>query len=179
MWKTVIKGAVIGGIIVFVWGMISWGLLPWHRMAMNHFSSPNKVAEVVQSNTMEDGAYVYCCNMHPHDCKSHGAGPFIFAIVKKEGMNMKGAQLLVKGLIINIIAAFFVTWMLFRSKAQPYWHKVGFFVLAALFAAFATHFPAWNWMGFPAGYTFVALIDLVIAWFLAGLAVAKIVHKTK
>ena len=182
MWKTVIKGAVIGGIIVFVWGMISWGLLPWHRMNMHHFSNGSRVADVIQNNTMEDGIYVYSSHMHhtSHcgECKSSdGSGPFIFAAVSKNGINMKGTHLLVRGLIVNIIAAFFVTWMLYRTKSHPYWHKVGFFVLAALFAGFAVNFPHWNWMGFPFSYALVSVVDLVIGWFLAGLAVAKIVRK--
>jgi hypothetical protein len=30
MWPSLIKGGIMGGLAMFLWGMVSWTLLPWH-----------------------------------------------------------------------------------------------------------------------------------------------------
>jgi hypothetical protein len=37
-----------------------------------------------------------------------------------------------------------------------------------------THVPYWNWWSFPEEYTLVAMADLAVGWFLAGLVIARV-----
>ena len=34
---TSIKAGILGGIIVFMWGMVSWMVLPWHTSTIVSF----------------------------------------------------------------------------------------------------------------------------------------------
>jgi len=37
--------------------------------------------------------------------------------------------------------------------------------------------PNWNWWGFPRNYVILDLIDLIVAWTLAGFVISKLVSK--
>ena len=189
MRKTYIKCALVGGVIVFIWGMISWMVLPWHQMTMKSFSDEKDVAAAIQESTMESGVYVLpsCCKvegMSAEDAAKARAkksemlskGPFIFASVQKEGMSY-GAGRMVVGLISDILAAFFATWLFLCCRAMNYGKQVGFFAMLGLFAGFVSPLEGGIWMGMAPAYVFVAILDLIIPWVLAGLAIAKLAKK--
>ena len=54
--------------------------------------------------------------------------------------------------------------------------RVCYVALAGLTIGFVSHFPYWNWFGFSTAYTLVIIVDSLIAWFLAGLVLAKFVE---
>lgn len=190
--KSLWKAAVLGGIVVFIWGMVSWMLLPWHMSTTHRFTNEKEVAAVIKANAPESGVYFMpSCHM---DGKKKGsdeemkarmeeakmqmkAGPIMFASVHLEGMNADSPRPFIGSLIIQIIGAFFAAWLLVRAKAMTYMKQVGFVTMIGLFAGIVSALPAWNWMCFSTSWTIVALLDLVIGWFLGGLAIAKLVKK--
>jgi len=191
MKKTMVKCAVLGGLVVFLWGVVSWMVLPWHQMAMKKFDNESKVADVIQDNTKMSGVYVLpnCFSqekgMSKEDMEKSKMkmkemmqkGPMVFAIVKKEGMSGSMASKFIVGLIVNIVAAFFVTWLLMMTKAMAYMKQVYFVAAVAFTASLMIYLPDWVWMGMPFGCVVMHTIDLVIAWFLAGLVIAKLAKK--
>ena len=38
------KGALFGGLTLFVWGFVSWTVLPWHNMTFSTFTDEDEVA---------------------------------------------------------------------------------------------------------------------------------------
>lgn len=190
MSKTYWKCAILGGIIVFVWGIISWMLLPWHMMTTHKFANEEQVAEVIKKNALQDGIYFLpSCHLEMDgnkETKQHEMmvakdkmrkGPIVFASVHLGGMDPSSVRPFIGSLIIEIIAAFFATWLFLQTKAMPYARQVGWFAMLGLFAGIVCALPAWNWMCFSAGWTIVALLDLFIGWILAGLAIAKLARK--
>ena len=79
--------------------------------------------------------------------------------------------------LLQFVGAWLAIWMLMQTKGLSYKKKVGFFTVFGLSIALLGEVPAWNWMGFPCGYVLVNMSDLVISWFLAGLAMAKMLKK--
>jgi len=178
------KCAVVGGVIVFVWCMISWMVLPWHKATIQKFENESKVASVIRDNAMQDGVYFLpACkpDASPEEkMKSKEMmekGPFMFASVKLNGMSYTSAGPYIGALIIQIIGAYLITWLLFRTKGLKYMQQVGFITMVGFTIGFLSYLPAWNWMGFSWSYTIVGICDLVIAWFLAGLAMAKLAKR--
>lgn len=197
--KTLVKCAILGGIVVFVWGMVSWMVLPWHMMSMKRFDDESAVARTLQNNTSESGVYVLP-NFYKGDKMSSGAhgskgsgyeapstmdrmksgkeamrqGPFVFAMVRKEGMNPDSAAPFIAGLIVQIIAAGFITWLLMMTKAMSYMRQVTFVATIGLIAGLIAIMPHWVWCGFPFGFAAMGTIDLIIGWFLGGLVIAKL-----
>ncbi len=185
-----IRAAVLGGIIVFLWGLGSWMLLPLHQVTINHFQNEEMVAEVIRENALERGIYLLP-NMFTYDNKQvpdvarqrveegrekMARGPVMFASIQPLGVkpNMAGSFFI--SVIINIVGAFLISWIVSLIKGD-FWRRVGFVTLIGFIVGFLGLLPAWNWWNFSLSYVVVGIMDLIIAWFLAGLMIAKIQMK--
>lgn len=177
MLKTMILGGILGGIILFIWSSISWMMLPWHAASLNKFNNENVVAQAITSNVAKSGIYIF-----PSMCKDKSAnanmskGPFVFAAVHVED-NPPMWTMMIKYLIIQIIAAFFVTYLAAKAKGSSYLGRVWLVILFALAAGITCHLSYWNWFGFPTNYSLVSILDLLIGWFLAGLVIAGVTSR--
>jgi hypothetical protein len=189
--KSMMTSAVVGGIIVFVWGMLSWMILPWHKHSMMKFEHEESVAQVISANAKASGLYVLPNSFHHKEGMTREEnehqkmkamqmmehGPFMLASIRVEGMNYKSPAPYIVSLIIQIVSAFLITWLLLKTKGLSYMKQVGFITIVGLVAAILGYLPGWNWWGFPLCYTIVGMLDIIIGWFLAGLAIAKLAKR--
>lgn len=169
-----LKAGIVGGLIVFVWSVISWMALPWHHMTLHNFKDEKVISAVIGTGVSKSGMYV-SPDMSTGEAKAKT--PMIFAAVVLEGEEPSMTMQMVIGLINQIIAAFFVAWLLTKTNGLSYMGRVGFVVMVALTAALMTEVPYWNWFRFEYYFTLVQIGDLLIGWFLAGLVMAKICKK--
>jgi hypothetical protein len=187
----VIKGGIIGGLIVFVWGIFSWMILPWHERSLHHFKDEKKVYEVIKENAPESGIYIMP-NMYAYrDGMSRSEknkmiinqqkmmvnGPVMFASVAREGVGKMMFQPFIISLIIQMIGAGIITWMLLQTKIVIYKKQVEFFTVAGVLVGVLGILPAWNWWAYSTSYTAVLIADLAIGWCLAGFAVGKFLKR--
>jgi hypothetical protein len=178
-----LKCALMGGLIVFLWGLFSWMVFPWHQMCFNRFSYETELGNMIQAHAPESGMYVlpntfYSGKACPEDMQNTmrmvDHGPFVFAAVSKDGMGKMSIGNFLLSLILQIIGAFIATWMLIRTKGVSFFTQIGFFTLFGLSIGVLGLFPFWNWWGFSLCYVLIATLDLVIGWTLAGFAIVKI-----
>ena len=54
--KNMIIGAIVGGLILFVWQFISWGLADLHYSQMAHTSNQDAIIQVLEQN-LDEGSY--------------------------------------------------------------------------------------------------------------------------
>lgn len=174
-----VKAGVLGGIVLFIWGMVSWMLLPWHMETLHSFKDAKAVTQVIESNVSQSGIY-FAPTMEEHAAKKEVAKkeavkkePMIFTSVRLEGMGPSMAVPMLISLFTQIVAAFFVAWMLSKTIGLSYMKRVTFVVVFALAASLVTEVPAWTWFGFDPKYVLVLIADLLIGWFFAGLVLAK------
>ena len=182
--KKLMKSAVIGAVIVFFWCMASWMLLPWHVQAFNKFSDESSVAHAIRNNAPVDGIYILPNTYHYNSSTSSEEmekgmmmmqkGPTVFASVHLEGMGQKTARPFIVSFLIQLIGAAIVSWMLLKTHGLKYKQKVLFVTLFGLAVGVLGLLPAWNWWSLSLSYTASIFFDLIIGWFLAGLAIAKI-----
>jgi len=179
--EKLVKGGLLGGLVLFIWGMIAWTVLPWHKMHMMKFSNEKRVAEVMKDNAPMSGLY-FLPNMM--NLRSDSAdmkeskemmeqGPVVFASVVLEGRSPSMAIPIAKGLILKIVVAFLVTWLLLHTKLS-YHKKVGFVTMVGVIIALMGTLPYWIWFGFPGGFTVGCMFEIVLGWFFAGLAIGKV-----
>ena len=187
--KKLILGGLLGGIAVFVWGMVSWMVLPWHHTTFEKFDNEAMVQAVLAVNAPKAGIYLLPGTHKDKTIplaaekalmkKAHEQmekGPFAFVAMRPGGTGPMNI-LMIRGLIIQIIGAFLLTLLLLIAGIENYFQGVGFAVALALAAGVVTFLPDWNWWGFSPAYALVGMADLVIGWFLAGLVIAKIVSR--
>ncbi len=161
--------SLLAGVLLFVWGFISWAVLPWHMMVASKFTNEAAVSQVLKANAPQTGVYYL-----PFSEKDHGPDQVgAFANVLPQGTEMNMGRQMSIGLVTQIVSAFLVLSLLSMTRGLTYWGKAGFFALAGLTIGFVSHAPYWNWFGFPAPYVGVTILDSLIGWTLAGLAVAK------
>lgn len=182
MLQKLVKCGVVGGLVLFVWGMISWSILPWHKMHMHKFSNEGSVADVIVENAPESGLYILpnLMNLKKNSDDYRQAqekmnkGPFIFASVSLDGAGSNLMGHMIKGLILKIVAASLVTWLLLHTKLN-YNKKVGFVTMVGVIIALMATLPYWIWFAFPAGFTVACMFEIVFGWFFAGLVIGKLV----
>jgi hypothetical protein len=169
--KTV--ATIVSGVILLAWGFVSWTVLPWHQMVTNEFTDEAEVAEVIKENAPKAGVY-YLPFAH-RDQKAGETAAVVNALPR--GYDPGMIKQLVTQFIGNLISALIVICLLSQTAGLGYWGRVGFVALVGVAIGFVSHFPYWNWFGFPTPHVVVTVIDSLIAWFLAGLAIAKLVAK--
>lgn len=176
MTKNLIKGALIGGLVAFAWGMISWMLLPWHMSTMNKFNNESMVGTMVKMNAPEPGIYVLPYpESFDKEAKIDTNMPFAFMSVVPQGVDChkEMPQKMLISLLTQIITALLITLLLTRTSGLGYWCQTRFVALVGFTAGFATYIPDWNWWHFSTEYVVIGILDLLIAWFFAGMAIAK------
>ncbi len=179
--KTLIKGAFFGGIIAFVWMNISWMVLPWHQKTIATLPDDEPVAESLRMHVPANGLYILPWTSD-HSKEAMAAfnekmdrGPFAFMVVYPNGIKMNMTQMMLYGLLFNIVVALILTWLLTKTKGLSYIQKIGFVKVAALAGAMVILVPNLIWWHFPMAYTLITFIDTAITWGLAGLAIGKVV----
>jgi hypothetical protein len=182
MMQKLVKCAVVGGLVLFVWGMISWVVLPWHKMHMMSFKNDEKVMDVIKDNASESGIYILpnCSENQSHSDMMKNRdmmmkGPFVFAAVSMEGKNPDMTASMVKGFLLKVIAAFIVSWMLMQTRLN-YQRQVGFVTIVGLLIGLTGVLPYWIWFGFPGGFAIATIFEAIVGWFFAGLVIAKMIR---
>src|SRR5437867_7468408 len=66
MLKSLSLGGLIGGMVLFAWGVVSWMLLPWHLATLEKFKDEAKVAQALTANATKSGVYLLP-NVHKHE----------------------------------------------------------------------------------------------------------------
>lgn len=167
--KNSILAVVLGTIILFAWGFVSWTLLPWHNAVIGEFNNESIVAETLAAQTPQNGIYLL-----PYNQENFTEGKAVaFANVLPQGFKMSMAEMMVLAIIGQLIAAALAVWLLSMTQGLSYAQRVTFLAVLGLTIGLVSHFPYWVWFSFSTSYVFVTVLDTLIAWTLAGLAMAK------
>ena len=186
MLKSLILGAILGGLTAFVWSFISWGLLPWHEKQLHSFQNEDEVSAVIASHAPESGNYLLPTGPSQEGLSADQKkaaediraqkmqkGPLVFAAVRKEGFGSFPRVLLTQ-LLCQMFAALLLTWMLLQTSNLSYTHRVAFLAVAGLAASVIADLPNWNWWGYSGIYTAENVVDYTLTWLFAGLVIAKV-----
>ena len=179
MKKAVFMGALVGGIIAFVWSFISWMALPWYKNSLMNFKSYEQVASVIKENTCGQGIYLLpggCGEDDQLSKQRYECGPIMFAAITPDGKSFNMGANLVIQFIMLFVAAGVVTYVIAHYGKSSYGSRLFGVTLFGFFLGWLTAVPSWNWWSFPVGFSFVQFFDMLIMWFLAGLAIAKFAH---
>jgi hypothetical protein len=167
MGKSITFGAILGGLVLFIWSALSWIALPLHTRTMTGFKDDKAIANAIRANAEKSGVYY-----SPKDQADMATGPLVYAVVRREGMTSIAKEM-GTGLLIDILCAGLMTWLLLQVTGRSFISKVGVVLVVALIAALMDRLGDWNWWGYPIAYTVVLMLDIIVGWLLAGLVVAR------
>lgn len=182
MCKRVITAAILGGVTVFIWSMISWMVLPWHGPTFNQFTDETTVTQTLNANTGKSGIYLlpyesdFSIEAKEGFDNKYKTGPLAFVAFSKEGGDPTMKPQLVMSLITQLVAALIIAMLLSGASGLSYGCRLLFVTGAGLLAGILGYIPNYVWWHFPIDYILVGIADQIIAWFFAGLIMAKIIR---
>ncbi|HJR73135.1 MAG TPA: hypothetical protein VJ806_05800 [Luteimonas sp.] len=175
--------AIVGGIVMFVWQAVAHMALPIGEMGMKTASGQETAIAALQASATDGGGVYMLPGMSPEqwaDEKAKAAfqeqyksSPYAFVVYRPEGNPALVDMVpnLAKQFVSDVIAAFLVAWVL-ALGAFGFGKRVLIAGALGLFAWLAISVPYWNWYLFPVSFTVGALVEQVVGWLLAGVAIA-------
>lgn len=163
--------SVLAGLVLFFWGFVSHALLPWYDPAFHPFADEAAMSTALERNAPEKGLYYL-----PFAETDRGSGQVeAFVNVVPAGEGVGGGMQIGLGLVIAVVSAFLGVTLVRRTEPATRLEAVVTFALVGLAIGFVSHAYYWNWFQFPASYVVVAIVDSLVGWTLAGVAVAGFV----
>ncbi len=187
MLKKLILGGLIGGVIIYAWGVVSWMVLPFHSKSMEKFKDDVAMQETIMMNVDKAGIYMLpTCPMKrgtadpaalkelkKQACAQFETGPVVYSVINPKGIGPMW-QSMTKGFAIQLLGALLAVWLLLQANLKSYFRRVIFITVFSVAVAVLAYLPAWNWWGYPCFATLVDMADVVIAYVIASFAIAKV-----
>ena len=150
-------GTLVGGVLLSLLNWLTASLLP---PRFKQFRDPGAVVETIRSNVSGNDIYT--------------APQGLFVSVSLRPDSARGAQnfgaRVIRQFTTEFVVAFGLSLLLLATSIRSPLSAAGFLGLAGLIAGIETHFPNWNWAGFPTSYLLAGSGYLAANWFIVGLA---------
>lgn len=175
--------AIIGAIVMFIWGMAAHVALPIGEMGMKMPVEQDAAISALQASATEgEGVYMIprFANEKMSDTafveafqEKYKSTPYALVIYQPGGNPAMQSMTpnLIKQFVTDLLAAFVAAWIL-ALGAFGFGKRVLIAGALGLFAWFAISLPFWNWYMFPTALTIGTLLEQLIGWLLAGAAIA-------
>lgn len=185
MWGRWLLGGLVGGLVVFVWGAIAHVATPLGTMGISRID-PGREAAVLESlkASIDVPGFYFIPGMDlsrtPTESEQKAweeklaTGPSGALLVRPSGGEAMSPRQLLTELVTGIVGSLLAAGLLSTSRLG-YLGRALFVSGLGLFGWLSIGMPYWNWYGFPTAFTGALLIEEVVGWFLAGLAIAAIV----
>ena len=183
----IIGAGLLGGLLIFLWGFVSHMFLPLGKMGMVEIDDAKETAAIqaLGSNFDRSGIYMLPFMSEAEwqdEAKSKAFGeyavtvPYAFVVYHPKGEDTNAAFMRMLGTqfgscVLGALLAAIITSFLVAS----YFQRVVLITLMGAFAWVTINVPFWNWYRFPLDFTIAQLIEYLVGYFLAGLAIAWLV----
>ncbi len=182
----IVLAALSGAVIYYVWQMMAWMVLPIHGPTVSGLPNEDPVRDLLVEQNVETGVYIVpygteeaMADPESEFMKRHAAGPIFSVYFHKDGLAPMAPSVMVGGFLLDFLGAAIAAAMLSCAVGgcccRSYVQRVGFVAALGVFLALMGHVAYYNWMHFPADYTAMFALDVIVGWLLAGLAIAAII----
>jgi hypothetical protein len=183
--KRILLGALLGGLVLFVWGAVSHMALPLGEAGVRSMppSAEPGVLAAMKNALTERALYVYPgmdMSHTPTEAEQqawqtkYDAGPAGIVVFNPTPRGNFARWLGVE-FVGNVLAMLMAAIVIYHVPATAGFARrallVGLFGLAE---GFDIDVSQWNWYSFPTTYMLAQLVDHAVGWTLAGLALAKV-----
>lgn len=177
----VLIAALLGGLVVFVWGAVSHMVLPVGEMGMRQPANEDIVLEAVKTGLGADGIY-YLPSIAPDKmndetvskawAEKSKASPYLFIVNRSGGYDPTAmGPMLATEFATNVLSAL-VAALIAAALPLGFGGRVLMITGMGLFAFLSVNVPMWNWYRFPVDFTLGQMTGHVVGWLLGGIAIA-------
>ena len=177
--------ALLGGLVLFVWGFLSHAVLPLGDIGLRQAGSEDAVLAALREGLPGEGVYLLP-GLAPEAMADPAAqaaysakavaGPNAVVVYQPQGRDglRMGPQLALEWLT-NTLAAALVAWVLsLLPSGMGRRIAVAVAVAMGVFAWLVVAVPQMNWYRFPLDFTLAALLQHAVGWLLAGAVIARV-----
>jgi len=181
--KRILIAGLVGGVIVFGWGVVSHMVLPLGKTGLRSLPSEGPVLSALAGSVPEAGLYFFPgfdmeATQTPEQeaawMERYRSGPAGLLVYRPRGGEPFTLSMLLVELVSNLLAAWVAAFIV-SFIGGPYGRRVVVIVLMGLFAWMSLSISYWNWYGFPGDFIVAEGIDQVVGWLLGGLGIALLV----
>jgi len=154
--RFMVAGTLVGGVILSLLNWFTAALLP---PRYKQFRDPGVVVETIRANVSGNDIYTV------------PQGLFVSVSLRADstGGPQKFGARVTRQFTAEFVVAFGLSLLLLTSSPRSPLSAACFLGLAGLIAGIETHFPTWNWAGFPTSYLLAGSGYLATNWFIVGL----------
>jgi hypothetical protein len=178
----IVLAAVLGGLLMFVWGAVSHMLLPFDREALKPIPNEAAVMSTLGSNLNAPGMYAFpwtdmSGKATPEQQKAWqqqiASGPSGLLIYKPNGGEAMSPRQLISEFISNVLAAFFGALLLIQLPGG-FGRRVLSMAAIGIAAWLSISVSQWTWYSFSTPFLIGDLADQFGGWLLAGIGMAAL-----
>jgi hypothetical protein len=160
--RFLITGTLAGGLVLSVLNWVSAAILP---PRYKQFKDPHAVVEAIRANVSGNDIYT--------------APQGLFVSVSIRPRLQSFGPRIAGQFAVEFAVAFGLSLLLLAIPLRSSIQAASFLGLAGLIAGVETHFPNWNWVGFPTSYLLAGSAYLAGNWFITGLVLGAVRRKLK
>jgi len=150
-------GTLVGGVLLTLLNWLTAALLP---PRFKPFRDPGAVVETIRSNVSGNDIYT----------APQGLFVSVSLLPNSAGGPQNFVARVIRQFATEFVVAFGLSLLLLATSIRSPLPAAGFLGMAGLIAGIETHFPNWNWSGFPTSYLLAGIAYLAANWFIVGLA---------
>ena len=171
--KKLLIGAVVGGIIIFLWQFLSFAALNLHGKAFQYTPKQNEIMNSLNSLITEDGQYLLpglppdaTSEQHEAAMKSGEGKPWAMVSYHK-AMEMDMAMNMIRGLVVDIIAVALLCWIISKMNLPTFGTVLTASIFAGLIVFLTASYTSHIW--YDTFDTMAYLADAIVGWGACGL----------
>lgn len=186
--RTIMAG-LVGGIVFFLWGAVAHMMLPIATMGMKVPTDQQAVLAAIAPTTHGAGVYEYPsiapdkrndeAAVKAFNDANHGSA-YAFVIYQPGGNPEPGNMTpnLIRQFVSDTLSALVVAFVL-GLGAFGLAKRVFIATALGAFSALTISVPYWNWYMFPLDFTIGSVMNQVIGWLIAGIAISLVLGRSR
>jgi hypothetical protein len=170
--RKIITGAIVGGIIVFLYQFLSWSLINFHKGEQLYTANQDTILAFLEANLPAEGSYFL--PIAPPDASmddqqkmmENSAGKPWAQIQYHKSLNTNMGMAMTRGLITDIIAVFLVCLLLGMLQDKSMRNTVLVSIAMGVIGYLTTTYTNSIWFDFN---SLPYLVDAILTWLFCGL----------
>lgn len=185
----VLVAALMGGIVMFIWGAVAHMALGLGDIGMHQPVAEDTVLASLRPGLGEQAGVFLLPSIDPakmgdktvmaaYSAKAK-ASPYAFMVYMPQGEDLSDMSgRLPREWASDTLSALMLAFVM-GLAAFSFMTRLSIALAASVFAWLSTMVPYWNWYMFPTNFTVAALVEQVIGWLLAGAVMAWWLGRSK
>ncbi|MGB4959272.1 MAG: hypothetical protein WBO36_07340 [Saprospiraceae bacterium] len=166
-----IIGALVGGLLIFIWQFLSWSMLNLHGSNQQYTPNQDAILECLSTNLPEGGSY-FMPNVPPgtptedHQKIMESSIGKPWAIVSyHKSFNMSMGMNMTRGFLADVVAVFLLCWLLGQMTSVSMQKSIMLSIAVGMIGYLTTSYTNAVWFEVN---SMPELIDALVSWGLCG-----------